>query len=118
MLRLAEGPLLLVSFTDARIDHKNIKGKRFMRRGEEYVGYGMFASLSFDDGKTWTEGKLLTDGVERYLYGGAFTGWFKMDADHAEPKGYLAITQSPDGIIHLLSSALHYRFNLEWLMAE
>lgn len=118
MLRLAEGPLLLVSFTDARIDYKNIKGKRFMRRGEEYVGYGMFASLSFDDGKTWTEGKLLTDGVERYLYGGAFTGWFKMDAEHAEPKGYLAITQSPDGIIHLLSSALHYRFNLEWLMKE
>lgn len=118
MIRLTEGPLLLISFTDARIDYKSIKGKSFVRNGKEYVGYGMFASLSFDDGKTWTNGKLLTDGKDRYLYGGAFTGWFKMDETHAEPKGYLAITQSPDGMIHLLSSALHYRFNLKWLMKE
>ena len=25
------------------------------------------------------------------------------------------IAQSPDGIIHLLSSKNHYRFNLKWL---
>ena len=38
-----------------------------------------------------------------------------MDATHAEPKGYLAATQTPDGIIHLISSGIHYRFNLAWL---
>ena len=38
-----------------------------------------------------------------------------MDSAHAEPKGYLSCTQSPDGTIHLLSSRVHYRFNLEWL---
>jgi len=38
-----------------------------------------------------------------------------MDATHAEPMGYLAATQTPDGIIHLASSALYYRFNLAWL---
>ena len=32
-----------------------------------------------------------------------------------EPAGYLAATQTPDGTIHLLSSRLHYRFNLAWL---
>lgn len=115
MTRLKEGPILLVSFTDARIDHKSIQGKVFTDRSQEYVGYGMYASLSYDDGKTWTQGKLITDGKERYLYGGAFTGYFMMDSTHAEPKGYLAMTQSPDGVIHLLSSAIHYRFNLEWL---
>ena len=31
------------------------------------------------------------------------------------PAGYLAITQTPDGVIHLISSRLHYRFNLAWL---
>ncbi|MBM3493037.1 MAG: hypothetical protein FJX72_01750 [Armatimonadetes bacterium] len=29
--------------------------------------------------------------------------------------GYLAATQTPDGVIHLISSRLHYRFNLGWL---
>jgi hypothetical protein len=38
-----------------------------------------------------------------------------MDDTHAEPLGYLAITQSPDNVIHLASSGLHYRFNLAWL---
>ena len=66
-------------------------------------------------GYSQEQGKLITDGKERYLYGGAFTGYFMMDSTHAEPKGYLAMTQSPDGVIHLLSSAIHYRFNLEWL---
>ena len=26
--------------------------------------------------------------------------------------GYLAATQAPDGVIHLISSALHYQFNI------
>ena len=38
-----------------------------------------------------------------------------LDATHAEPKGYLACTQTPDGMIHLLSSRVHYRFNLRWI---
>ena len=38
-----------------------------------------------------------------------------MDATHAEPKGYLACAQTPDGMIHLLSSRVHYRFNLRWI---
>lgn len=114
--RLNEGPLLLVSFTDARIDHKNLHGMEFSGRSGPYTGYGMFAALSFDEGRTWPVKKLLTDGRVRYLYGGAFTGYFLMDVRHAEPKGYLAVTQSPDDVIHLFSSALHYRFNLKWLL--
>jgi hypothetical protein len=38
-----------------------------------------------------------------------------MDRLHAEPKGYLVAKQAPDNTIHLLSSGLHYRFNLGWL---
>ena len=91
--RLQEGPLMLCSF------------------GEN----GLFAALSYDEGESWPVKKLLTDGKKRVLDGGAWTGTFTMDATHAEPKGYLACTQSPDGVIHLLSSRLHYRFNLRWL---
>ena len=75
----------------------------------------MFASLSYDEGQTWTKPKYITDGKEQFLDGGAWTGFFIMDTLHAEPRGYLTATQTQDGMIHLLSSRLHYRFNLAWL---
>ena len=91
--RLQEGPIILCSF------------------GEN----GLFVALSYDEGASWPVKKLLTDGKTRILDGGAWTGRFTMDATHAEPKGYLACTQTPDGMIHLLSSRVHYRFNLGWI---
>ena len=91
--RLQEGPLMLCSFGPN----------------------GLFVALSYDEGESWPVQKLLTDGKKRVLDGGAWTGTFTLDAKHAEPKGYLACTQSPDGVIHLLSSRVHYRFNLAWL---
>ena len=91
--RLQEGPIMLCSFG----------------------GNGLFVALSYDEGVSWPVKKLLTDGKTRVLDGGAWTGTFTMDATHAEPKGYLACTQTPDGMIHLLSSRVHYRFNLKWL---
>lgn len=69
LMRLQEGPLLLVSFTD----HPQ-------RTPEEFRG--------IDFG-----------GVERMLDGGAWTKQFIMD-----------------GTIHILSSRLHYAFNLAWLL--
>jgi hypothetical protein len=76
----------------------------------------MFAALSFDEGKTWPVKKLLTDGgPRREIDGGGNTGRFIMDPTHAEPKGYLAATQTPDGLIHLISSKQYYAFNLAWL---
>jgi hypothetical protein len=38
-----------------------------------------------------------------------------MDETHAEPRGYLAATQTPNGLIHLISSKQYYVFNLAWL---
>ena len=47
--------------------------------------------------------------------GGAWTGRFEAAPTQAEPKGYLAATQTPDGMIHLISSRLQYRFNQAWI---
>lgn len=105
--RLKEGPMLLVSFTP---------GSRFRNaQGEEFTGKGMFAALSYDGGKTWPHRRLLTDGVTRTMNGQAWTKMFTMDATHAEPGGYLAVIQAPDGMIELISSGVHYRFNAAWL---
>ncbi len=118
LMRLKEGPLLFISFTHHPLRIKD--GQRGMTfrdaEGNEFTGYGIYAALSFDEGKTWPVKKLLTDGKHRFMDGGAWTGFFDMDATHAEPRGYLAATQSPDGVIHLLSSRNHYRFNLPWLL--
>ena len=115
LLRLREGPLLFASFTDASKSEQP-QGMRFLSAdGGEHIGYGLFAALSFDEGETWPVKKLLTDGGGHRFEGGAWTGDFTLDATHAEPKGYLAVTQSPDHTIHLISSRLHYRFNLSWL---
>lgn len=117
LMRLKEGSLLLVSFTDhPQRTPEAERGMEFTDAGGKvYKGYGMYAALSYDEGRTWPVKRLLTDGEEHFLNGGAWTGYFVMDATHAEPRGYLAGTQSPDGTIHIVSSRLHYRFNLDWL---
>ena len=78
----------------------------------------MFAALSFDEGKTWPVKRLLTDGKRRLLDGRGWTGYFKMTETQAEPLGYLAATQTPDNTIHLISSNIHYRFNLAWILEK
>jgi len=107
--RLKEGPILFasfgkqVTFTDAS--------------GRERKGSGLFAALSADEGKTWQIKRLITDdGPPRPMDGGGNTGRFTMSRDSAETRGYLSVCQTPDGVIHLISSKLHYAFNLAWLL--
>lgn len=118
MRRLAEGPIMLVSFTGHPDKGKGESyGMEFTGPdGKTFTGYGMFVALSFDDGMTWPVRRLVTDGVRRSMDGGAWTRGFTMDAAHAETKGYLASVQTPDGMIHLISSRNHYCFNLAWIL--
>jgi formylglycine-generating enzyme required for sulfatase activity len=112
--RLREGPLLFVSFTGP-VDHDG--GLAFVdARGQRFRGYGLFAALSYDESATWAVRRLLTPGEGEYSTAG-HTRLFLADATHAEPRGYLAATQTPDRTIHLISSGLHYRFNLAWIQS-
>ncbi len=119
LLRLREGPLLLLSFTGPRDD---TAGARFVRDdGTEFRGRGLFAAVSEDDGQSWPVRRLLTRGEGTFQTGPYFGAKVRRPPivtttpDLAETEGYLAATQTPDGIIHLLSSRLHYRFNLAWV---
>ncbi len=115
--RLKEGPLLLVSFTKRKSRRNPDAGMKIIdAAGNERTVYGMYAALSFDDGNSWPVRRLITaGGPARQLDGGAWTRKFTMDDNNAEPMGYLAGLQTPDGIFHLISSALHYQFNMAWL---
>lgn len=115
LMRLPEGPLLLVSFTCTGRENARSRGMEFPRAdGTTFKGHGLFAAISDDEGKTWPLRKLITPGKGDFD-GGAWTGKFTATPDNAEHAGYLAATRTPDGTIHLISSALHYRFNLAWL---
>jgi len=115
--QLAEGPLLFVSFTSGNRSRPEDNGLLFVdQNGNEFIGHGLYACVSFDRGKTWPVRKLLTPGQGQFN-GGAWTGEFVATPTRAEHAGYLAVTQTPDGVVHLISSRLHYRFNLAWLTA-
>lgn len=107
LLRLKEGPLFFASF-GAGLTFTNDSGGTF-------IGAGLFAAVSFDDGVSWPFMRLVTDdGVGRSVEttDGAL---FSLNRTNAEPYGYLTSTQTRNGIIHLLSSRQHYQFNLKWL---
>ncbi len=118
MIRLHEGPILLCTFTDQWRDWKNRKGLAFKSAGGgETVGYGLFAALSFDEGKTWPVRKLVTPGGPSRTVNGIDRLEFTLSGTLAEPCGYLAATQTRDGNVQLITSKNHYVFNLAWLQA-
>jgi len=70
LIRLKEGPLFFASF------------------GAE----GLFCTVSYNDGLTWTQQKVLGDSG-----------------------GYLSVHQGKNNIIHLITSRVHYQMNLKYL---
>lgn len=91
-------------------------------RGNNIEGC-MPMSISGDEGRTWPHLKLITPGgPRRVLNAPCNRRWGEryslLDRDRAESRGYLTAVQTGDGMIHLLSSGTHYRFNLAWLQAE
>jgi formylglycine-generating enzyme required for sulfatase activity len=141
MKRLKEGPILLSSFSDRLLREKaeeigkvglntvaNLKSavRRESERdgivvcdgkGGESKGFGLFAALSWDDGKTWPVKRLIVPKKLPARIEGTDGGLQRIDAAHAEPNGYLAMAQGADGRIHLHSSRNDYLFNLAWLTA-
>lgn len=118
MIRLAEGGILLCSFTDQWRDWKNRKGMTFQAQGgKTFTGHGLFAAVSFDEGRTWPVRRLLTPGGKERSVNGIDRVMFTLGDTYAEPCGYLASTQTQDGRIQLISSKNHYVFNLAWLKA-
>jgi sulfatase modifying factor 1 len=109
LMKLREGPLFFASFANRGIMITDAAGKN-------RKVYGLFCAVSTDGGKTWPYKRLVTDDgpgrTVECLNGGLFT----MSGSNAEHRGYLAGCQSLDGVIHLISSRVHYAFNQKWLM--
>ena len=116
LFRLQEGALLLCSYTDLGAKWKTRQGLKFPAAdGSEYTGYGLFAAVSYDDGESWPDRRIVTPGGPKQILSGIDRGQVEFSDTMSEPTGYLAITQTRDGRIQLLSSKNHYVFNLAWL---
>jgi len=109
LLRLHEGALFFASFC-RRMEVENAAG------GKHLVS-GLFAAVSFDEGRSWPCRRLVTvDGPGRDV--ATLNGFpVRLDPHTSEFAGYLAVCQTPDTLIHLLTSRQHYSFNLRWLKA-
>lgn len=89
---------------------------------------GLFAAVSFDEGKTWPIKRVLSDGSGRRVdstdpnqyvenvKGKSSNRVFTMDQVSGEAMGYCAAIQARNGIIHVISSRQHYQFNYQWLV--
>lgn len=87
--------------TLARTPKDQRHGLTFKSTGGDYTGTGLYAAVSYDEGKTWPDRRLIAPE-------GKTT---------ADINGYLAITQTRDGRIQLITSKDHYAFNLAWIKA-
>ena len=115
LLRLREGPLLFCSFTDEQRYWSKRKGMTFQCDGGEFTGYGLFAAVSFDEGKSWPVRRLITPGGPERMLPSVDHREFTLSATMSEAAGYLGICQTRDDLIQLISSKNHYIFNLSWL---
>ncbi len=102
ILRLAEGPLMIIWYTDPSAKRENPDGIEIIdAAGKPRRVVGAYTALSFDEGASWSHHKLLPLS-EDDPYTSALTG-------------YYTAVQSPDGLIHLANTSYYWRFNLAWL---
>ena len=111
LIRLHEGPLFFASFANTPMSITDSSGASRQVTG-------LFAALSYDEGKTWPVRRLISDdgpGREVETIDG---NRFVLSRSSAEPKGYLSICQGTNKVIHLISSREYYAFNLKWVEAD
>ena len=80
---------------------------------------GIYLNYSWDEGETWPVKRVVSNvktGSKKYI-AGPWNREITLDATHGQNKSYWAATQTPDGIVHLNDSRLHYSFNLAWLIS-
>ncbi|NQT54532.1 exo-alpha-sialidase, partial [bacterium] len=109
LTRLKEGPILLCSYA-RRIEITDAAGQR-------RPVSGLFAALSHDDGATWDVRRCITDDRPPHKVESFDGRPLLMSPSRGEPRGYLSIHQAENGVVHLISSRLHYAFNHAWLKA-
>jgi hypothetical protein len=107
-------PLLFTGFAGDSIRAKDGEGKL------SFVT-GLYAALSFDEGKTWPEEyrKVISNLRGSDTLNLSIAPWqrtTKLARTKGQHEGYFSSGQTPDGTIYLTDGKIVYAFNLSWLM--
>jgi hypothetical protein len=109
--RLASGKLLFVS------DHQ----ARESQQPEGYTRRGCLIAISADEGKTWHIKTLPETLPHEGRVINAKRKWTNAKHDDGTV-GYVTVTQTPNGIIHVLTAmnhpCLHFEFNEAWVYSD
>ena len=107
-------PILFVSFANNGILAKDGEGKQNQVNG-------LFAAVSFDQGKTWPAAyrKVISNlkGDEKLAI--EIAPWQRKNTltkIQGQEEGYMSATQTPDGLIYLTDGKIVYSFNLAWIL--
>ena len=106
-----KGPLFATMFAHRSAGVVKVKDAA----GQMRQIHGLYGALSFDEGKTWPILRPITRDEPKYRIRTYDGKPFTMSPTTGERWGYMASCQTPDGVVHLLSSYQHYAFNLAWL---
>lgn len=107
-------PLLFTGFAPDGIQAKDGEGVLNTVKG-------LYAALSFDEGKTWPVAfrRVISDleGNEELEFEAApWQRTHTLTRSEGQEDGYMTATQTPDGMIYLSDGKIVYSFNLAWLM--
>ena len=107
-------PILFTGFANDSILAKDAEGRL------NYVT-GLYAALSFDNGKTWPQKfrRVISDVGGNKTLKLAIAPWQRtsfLSRTAGQKEGYMSVTQTPDGMIFLTDGKIVYSFNLEWIL--
>ena len=107
-------PILFAGFANENLTAKDGEGKINNISG-------LYAAISFDEGKTWPEKyrKVISDCKGKDSIYFEIAPWQRANTitkTKGQKEGYLSGTQSPDGMIYLTDGKIVYSFNLAWLL--
>lgn len=107
-IALADGSLMMCTFANAPIPVPTTCG------GPRNVT-GLYCARSTDNGDSWPTRRLVTEGTPGALREQLDGVLYVATATAGEQDGYTVARQGEDGIIHLITSRQHYRFDVTWL---
>jgi formylglycine-generating enzyme required for sulfatase activity len=107
-------PILFTGFASDSIRAKDGEGRL------NYVS-GLYAALSFDEGRTWPEEyrKVISNQSGRDTLRLNIAPWQRstlLSCRKGQHEGYMSSEQTPDGTIYLTDGKIVYSFNLKWLL--
>ena len=100
-------PLMMTGFGELEAKDTN---------GKPTLVSGLYAALSFDEGKSWpAKYRRIVSDDSGDIEIAPWQRQATLTQTSGQPEGYMSATQTPDGMIYLTDGKIVYSYNLAWL---